>query len=28
MKELDVLVIFQKLLKDGVIRWKAKAGSG
>ena len=26
MKELDVLIIFQKLLKDGVIRWKAKAG--
>ncbi len=25
MKELDVLVIFQKLLKDGVIRWKGKA---
>jgi hypothetical protein len=26
MKELEVLIIFQKLLKDGVIRWKAKAG--
>jgi Domain of unknown function (DUF4388) len=25
MKELEVLVIFQKLLKDGVIRWKGKA---
>ena len=25
MKELEVLMIFQKLLKDGVIRWKAKA---
>ncbi len=28
IKELDVLVIFQKLLKDGVIRWKPKAGGG
>jgi hypothetical protein len=26
MKELDVLMIFQKLLKDGVIRWKPRAG--
>ena len=26
LKELEVLVIFQKLLKDGVIRWKSKAG--
>ena len=26
MKELDVLMIFQKLLKDGVIHWKAKGG--
>lgn len=26
MKELDVLVIFQRLLKDGVIRWKPKPG--
>jgi Domain of unknown function (DUF4388) len=26
MKELDVLMIFQKLLKDGVIRWKSRAG--
>jgi hypothetical protein len=26
IKELDVLMIFQKLLKDGVIRWKPKAG--
>ncbi|HTO77650.1 MAG TPA: DUF4388 domain-containing protein [Thermoanaerobaculia bacterium] len=24
IKELDVLMIFQKFLKDGVIRWKAK----
>ena len=24
LKELDVLMIFQKFLKDGVIRWKAK----
>ncbi len=24
MKELEVLMIFQKFLKDGVIRWKAK----
>jgi hypothetical protein len=28
MKELDVLMIFQKLLRDGVIRWKPKAGGG
>ncbi len=27
MKELDVLMIFQKLLKDGVIRWKGKAAN-
>jgi hypothetical protein len=27
MKELDVLMIFQKLLKDGVIRWKEKPGA-
>jgi hypothetical protein len=27
MKELEVLLIFQKLQKDGVIRWKARAGS-
>ena len=26
MKELDVLMIFQKLLRDGVIHWKEKAG--
>ena len=25
MKELEVLMIFQKLLKDGVIRWKGNA---
>ena len=25
MKELDVLMIFHKLLKDGVIRWKVRA---
>lgn len=24
MKELDVLIIFQKFLRDGVIRWKAR----
>ena len=24
IKELEVLVIFQKLLQDGVIRWKGK----
>ena len=24
IKELEVLMIFQRFLKDGVIRWKAK----
>jgi len=28
IKELDVLMIFQKLLKDGVIHWKARPGRG
>ena len=27
MKELEVLIIYQKLFKDGVIRWKAKPGA-
>jgi hypothetical protein len=27
MKELEVLMIFQKLLKDSVIRWRGRAGA-